>query len=123
MVDVLEYEGAADHGRAQPRRAHEVGEVAQSHAVVAGGPRGLDIELSLYLLWGPVYYRYLGALAGQGPVEREFIARVVDNVLAHVAGIPVEEALLAAPALLTAVTMIAGYIRVSAHRHVEGPVE
>ena len=27
------------------------------------------------------YYRYLGALAGQEPIEREFIARVVDNVL------------------------------------------
>lgn len=45
-------------------------------------PGDVDIELSLYLLWGPVYYRYLGALAGQGPIEREFIARVVDNVLA-----------------------------------------
>ena len=45
-------------------------------------PGDLDIELSLYLLWGAVYYRYLGALAGQGPIEREFIARVVDNVLA-----------------------------------------
>jgi hypothetical protein len=32
-------------------------------------------------------------------------------VLAHVAGIPVEEALLAAPALLAGVTVIAGYLR------------
>jgi nitroreductase len=32
-------------------------------------------------------------------------------VLAHVAGIPVEEALLAAPALLAGVTVIAGYVR------------
>ena len=44
-------------------------------------PGDVDIDLSLYLLWGPVYYRYLGALAGQEPIEREFIARVVDNVL------------------------------------------
>ena len=32
-------------------------------------------------------------------------------MLAHVAGIPVEEALLAAPALLAGVTVIAGYVR------------
>src|SRR5215204_5409042 len=32
------------------------------------------------------------------------------DVLAHVAGVPVEEALQAAPALLAAVTMIAGYV-------------
>ena len=35
-------------------------------------------------------------------------------MLAHVAGIPVEEALLAAPALLAAVTVIAGYVRATA---------
>jgi hypothetical protein len=37
-------------------------------------------------------------------------------VLAHVAGIPVEEALLAAPALLAGVTVIAGYVRATAAR-------
>jgi hypothetical protein len=37
-------------------------------------------------------------------------------VLAHVAGIPVEEALLAAPALLAGATAIAGYIRATAAR-------
>jgi hypothetical protein len=37
-------------------------------------------------------------------------------VLAHVAGIPVEEALLAAPALLASVTVIAGYVRATAAR-------
>ena len=37
-------------------------------------------------------------------------------MLAHVAGIPVEEALLAAPALLAGVTMIAGYVRATAAR-------
>ena len=35
-------------------------------------------------------------------------------MLAHVAGIPVEEALLAAPALLGGVTVIAGYVRATA---------
>jgi hypothetical protein len=33
-------------------------------------------------------------------------------VLAHIAGIPVEEALQAAPALLAGVTVFAGYLRV-----------
>ena len=37
-------------------------------------------------------------------------------MLAHVAGIPVEEALLAAPALLAGVTVIAGYVRAIAAR-------
>jgi hypothetical protein len=37
-------------------------------------------------------------------------------VLAHVGGIPVEEALLAAPALLAGVTAIAGYVRAPAAR-------
>jgi predicted dithiol-disulfide oxidoreductase (DUF899 family) len=36
------------------------------------------------------------------------------DVLAHVAGIPVEVALLAAPALLAGVTVIAGYVRATA---------
>jgi hypothetical protein len=37
-------------------------------------------------------------------------------VLAHVAGIPAEEALLAAPALVAWVTVIAGYVRAIAAR-------
>jgi len=37
-------------------------------------------------------------------------------VLAHVAGIPVEEALQAAPGLLAGLTVIAGYIRATAAR-------
>ena len=37
-------------------------------------------------------------------------------MLAHVAGIPVEEALLAAPALLASLTVIAGYVRAAAAR-------
>ena len=38
------------------------------------------------------------------------------DVLAHVAGIPVEEALLAAPALLAGVTVIVGYVRATVAR-------
>jgi hypothetical protein len=37
-------------------------------------------------------------------------------MLAHVAGFPVEEALLVAPALLAGVTAIAGYIRATVAR-------
>jgi hypothetical protein len=37
-------------------------------------------------------------------------------VLAYVAGVPVEEALVAAPALLAGSTVIAGYIRATAAR-------
>ena len=38
------------------------------------------------------------------------------DVLAHIAGIPVEEALMAAPSLLAGVTVIAGYVRAIAAR-------
>ena len=37
-------------------------------------------------------------------------------MFAHVAGIPVEEALVAAPVLLAGVTVIAGYLRATAAR-------
>ena len=44
-------------------------------------------------------------------------------MLAHVAGIPVDEALLAAPAMLAAVTVICGYVRATARslRHAGVP--
>jgi hypothetical protein len=45
VVEVLEHEGAPDHGRAQRRCTHEVGEVEQSDAVVAGGLCGLDLRV------------------------------------------------------------------------------
>jgi AcrR family transcriptional regulator len=41
----------------------------------------IDIELGLFLIWGPVHYRYLGALAGKAPIERDFIVKLVDSVL------------------------------------------
>jgi hypothetical protein len=37
-------------------------------------------------------------------------------VLAHIAGIPVEEALVAAPGLLAGLSMIAAYVRATATR-------
>ena len=37
-------------------------------------------------------------------------------MLAHIGGIPAEEALQAAPALLTGLTMFAGYLRATAAR-------
>ncbi len=37
-------------------------------------------------------------------------------MLAHLAGIPIDEALLAAPALLAGMTMIAGHIRATTAR-------
>jgi AcrR family transcriptional regulator len=45
----------------------------------------IDGDLGFFLLWGPVYYRYLGALAGKAPIEPDFIVRLVDSVLAGIA--------------------------------------
>jgi len=41
----------------------------------------LDLERGFFLVWGPVYYRYLGAIAGKSPIEPDFIAELVDTVL------------------------------------------
>ncbi len=41
----------------------------------------LDLGVAYYLIFGPVYYRYLGALAGHTPVEPDFITKLVDNLL------------------------------------------
>jgi AcrR family transcriptional regulator len=41
----------------------------------------VDSDLGFFLLWGPVYYRYLGALAGKAPIEPDFIVELVDSVL------------------------------------------
>jgi AcrR family transcriptional regulator len=40
-----------------------------------------DVDVGYYLIWGPVYYRYLGALAGRAPIEPDFIANLVDGLL------------------------------------------
>jgi hypothetical protein len=37
--------------------------------------------MSLILVWGSVYYRYLGALAGKPPIEKGFIPKLLDDVL------------------------------------------
>jgi AcrR family transcriptional regulator len=45
----------------------------------------IDVDVALALLWGPVYYRYLGAWAGHAPIERDFVATLVDHVLLGIA--------------------------------------
>lgn len=45
----------------------------------------VDPELGLFLFWGPVYYRYMIAVAEDTPTEPDFIARLVDHALAGLA--------------------------------------
>ncbi len=45
-----------------------------------------DVDLSLCLTWGPLYYRFLGFLSGAEPVERTFVERLVDSVLQGIGG-------------------------------------
>jgi len=45
----------------------------------------LDPELGFFLFWGPVYYRYMIAVAEETPIEPDFIARLVDEALAGLA--------------------------------------
>jgi AcrR family transcriptional regulator len=44
-----------------------------------------DLSLALSVLWGPIYYRFLGSLAGAGPIDRDFVERLVDNLLEGIA--------------------------------------
>jgi AcrR family transcriptional regulator len=52
--------------------------------------RDLDFDLGFLLLWAPVYYRFLGALADAAPIERDFIDRLVDNVLLAIGITPLD---------------------------------
>jgi hypothetical protein len=36
------------------------------------------------MIWGPVYYRYPFGFARGAPIERDFVERLVDNVLASI---------------------------------------
>ena len=45
-----------------------------------------DVDLSLCLTWGPLYYRFLGFLSGGEPVDRAFVERLVDSVLQGIGG-------------------------------------
>jgi AcrR family transcriptional regulator len=44
----------------------------------------LDLAFSYHLIWGPVYYRYLGELAGDAPIEPDFITKLVDSLLVSI---------------------------------------
>jgi AcrR family transcriptional regulator len=44
----------------------------------------VDLELAFFLVWGPVYYRHLFAFGCDAPMEPEFIANVVDAVMASI---------------------------------------
>jgi AcrR family transcriptional regulator len=42
----------------------------------------VDPTLAYCMLWGPVYYRYLAAVAGHAPIEPDFTTDLVDRLLA-----------------------------------------
>ena len=44
----------------------------------------VDLDLAFFLVWGPVYYRFLFALAGRAQIEPDFISDLVDAVLASI---------------------------------------
>jgi AcrR family transcriptional regulator len=43
-----------------------------------------DLDLGLCLTWGPLYYRFLGFQSGAAPIERDFVERLVDSLLAGI---------------------------------------
>ena len=44
----------------------------------------VDFDLTFFLVWGPVYYRFLFALARGEQIEPDFISNLVDAVLASI---------------------------------------
>jgi AcrR family transcriptional regulator len=44
----------------------------------------VDLDLAFFLVWGPVYYRFLFALTGRAQIEPDFISSLVDAVLASI---------------------------------------
>ena len=44
----------------------------------------VDVDLAFFLVWGPVYYRFLFALAAGAQIEPDFVAALVDAVLASI---------------------------------------
>ena len=44
----------------------------------------VDLELAFFLVWGPVYYRYLFAFGCDEPMEADFLTKLVDAVMASI---------------------------------------
>jgi AcrR family transcriptional regulator len=63
---------------------------AAVHEVLRRGMRraqirqDFDLELALCLTWGSLYYRFLGSVSGVEPIDRAFVERLVDSVLAGI---------------------------------------
>jgi AcrR family transcriptional regulator len=72
LADLMQNRCAAV--RAVLRRGVERGEI-----------RGdVDLDLAFFLAWGPVYYRHLFAFGCDTPMEPDFIAKLVDAVIASI---------------------------------------
>ena len=67
----------------EPRR--EQGRKILRHAVETGQlPTGIDVELTLDLLYGPIYHRWLH---GHAPIDEAFVRAVVDTVCAGLSAV------------------------------------
>jgi AcrR family transcriptional regulator len=44
----------------------------------------VDLDLTFFLVWGPVYYRFLFALARGEQIEPDFISNLVDTMLVSI---------------------------------------
>ncbi|HTX12484.1 MAG TPA: TetR/AcrR family transcriptional regulator [Solirubrobacteraceae bacterium] len=86
------YPSLAVQAKADPDARRALSELIQYRQVAVSAvlKRGIerreirddvDLELAFFLVWGPVYYRHLFAFACEAPIDREFIPRLVDNVL------------------------------------------
>ena len=47
----------------------------------------IDTKLAFFLLWGPIYYRYLSAFAAECTIEADFVVRLVDHVLVSIGSV------------------------------------
>jgi AcrR family transcriptional regulator len=72
LADLMQHRRAAV--RAVLRRGIDRGEIRPD----------VDLELAFFLVWGPVYYRYLFAFGCDAPMEPDFLTRLIDAVMASI---------------------------------------
>jgi AcrR family transcriptional regulator len=72
LADLMQHRRAAV--RAVLQRGIDRGEIRDD----------VDLEVAFFLAWGPVYYRHLFGFGCDLPMEPDFIARLVDAVMASI---------------------------------------
>jgi AcrR family transcriptional regulator len=68
------------------QRRRDAAELVLRRGIERGEIRDdIDTKFVFFLLWGPIYYRYLSAFAAECTIESDFVVTLVDHVLVSIA--------------------------------------